>query len=118
MDQVEAGDRRDEARLRPPSLFLALTEFRAWQEFGASLAFAPLLMAAPRGDGHTALVLPGFMASDASTRLLRAYLRMQGYNALGWELGRNTNGFYGTRETLRARLAKLHKEAGHKIALV
>ena len=117
MDQVGAGD-RDETRLRPPSLFLALSEVRAWQEFGASMAFAPLLMTAPRGDAHTVLVLPGFMASDASTRLLRAYLRMLGYNAVGWELGRNTGGFYRMRETLRARLTKLHERAGHKIALV
>jgi len=118
MDQVGADARDADPRLRPPSLFLALSEFRAWQEFGASMTFAPLLMAAPRGDGHTVLVLPGFMASDASTRLLRAFLRMQGYNAVGWELGRNTGGFYRMREILRARLAKLHQQAGHKIALV
>ncbi len=33
-------------------------------------------------------------------------------------MGRNTGGFYRTRETLRSRLAKLHEEAGHKITLV
>lgn len=118
MDRVEAASQNDDARLRPPSLLLALSEVRAWQEFGASLALAPLLMAAPHGDGHTVLVLPGFMASDSSTRLLRAYLRMQGYNAVGWELGRNTGGFYRMRDILRSRLAKLHHQAGHKIALV
>lgn len=47
------------------------------------------LLAAPRGDGHGVLVLPGFMASDTSTGLLRRYLRRLGYDVRGWELGRN-----------------------------
>jgi pimeloyl-ACP methyl ester carboxylesterase len=47
------------------------------------------LLAAPRGDGHGVLVLPGFMATDTSTGLLRRYLRRMGYNVRGWELGRN-----------------------------
>ena len=54
-------------RASPPSLLLMLAEGRAFGEFGASFAFAPLLMSAPRGDGHPVLVLPGFMASDMST---------------------------------------------------
>jgi pimeloyl-ACP methyl ester carboxylesterase len=47
------------------------------------------LAAAPGGDGHGVLVLPGFMATDMSTGLLRRYLRRLGYNVRGWELGRN-----------------------------
>ena len=47
------------------------------------------LLTAPRGDGHGVLVLPGFMASDTSTGLLRRYLRRLGYQVRGWELGRN-----------------------------
>ncbi|MGH6872518.1 MAG: esterase/lipase family protein [Rhizomicrobium sp.] len=33
----------------------------------------------PRGDGHTVLVIPGFLAADWTTARLRAYLRAIGY---------------------------------------
>jgi hypothetical protein len=36
------------------------------------------------------LVLPGFGAGDASTAVLRAYLRYLGHRPRGWGLGRNT----------------------------
>ena len=35
------------------------------------------------------LVLPGFLADDRSTLVLRRYLGSLGYNACGWGLGRN-----------------------------
>jgi pimeloyl-ACP methyl ester carboxylesterase len=50
---------------------------------------APWLNFAPRGDGHTVLVLPGLRASDISTRPLRYWLRRLGYDVRGWGLGRN-----------------------------
>ena len=72
----------------PPSRRLQLMELRAFGEFYASLALMPLLRRAPRGDGHPVLVLPGLIASDMSTRLLRAYLAGRGYEAHGWGFGR------------------------------
>ena len=41
-----------------------LAEVRGIFEFNASLLLSPLLMRAPRGDGHPVLTLPGFLASD------------------------------------------------------
>jgi pimeloyl-ACP methyl ester carboxylesterase len=68
---------------------LFLTEpARGLADLGLALA-SPWLVAAPRGDGHGVLVLPGFMATDTSTGLLRRYLRRLGYEVRGWELGRN-----------------------------
>jgi pimeloyl-ACP methyl ester carboxylesterase len=59
----------------------------------AGLAALPLaagwLASAPRGDGHGVLVLPGLLASDMSTTLLRRYVRWLGYEVRGWQLGRN-----------------------------
>lgn len=118
MTAVGAREEAGSERANAPSLLLMLAEGRAFGEFGASFAFAPLLMTAPRGDGHPVLVLPGFMASDMSTRVLRRYLRALGYDAVGWELGRNTGGFYRMRDILRTRLARLHNEAGRKISIV
>jgi pimeloyl-ACP methyl ester carboxylesterase len=115
--RASAAERRSEA-LRPPSPLLLWTEGRAWQEFASSLALAPLLRLAPHGDGHPVLALPGFLASDMSTLLMRRYLRALGYRAEGWELGRNIGGFYRMREALRARLARLRNETGSKVSLV
>lgn len=79
-------------RLPKPSRFLLLAEMRAGLECGITLASAPALLTAPRGDGHAVLVLPGFLASDISTALLRRYLALLNYQAHPWKLGRNTAG--------------------------
>jgi hypothetical protein len=54
-----------------------------------TLAKGPLLAAAPRGDGHPVLVLPGLGGSDVSTAPLRWFLGRLGYRAVGWGLGQN-----------------------------
>jgi len=74
---------------RGPAARYFLTEpARGLADLGMLLA-APWLTAAPRGDGHGVLVLPGFFATDTSTGVLRRFLRRLGYNVRGWELGRN-----------------------------
>ena len=72
--------------LRPPSRTLMFLEGRAIHEFGAFLGALPLLSLAPRGDGHPVLVLPGLVASDTSTRALRAFLIRRGRDPEGVEL--------------------------------
>jgi hypothetical protein len=52
-------------------------------------AAAPWLSFAPRGDGHGVLVVPGLLASDGSTAVIRKFLRLLGYEVRGWNLGRN-----------------------------
>jgi pimeloyl-ACP methyl ester carboxylesterase len=49
----------------------------------------PELAREPRGDGEPVLILPGYGAGDWSTITLQAYLRLLGYRARGWGLGRN-----------------------------
>src|SRR5436190_13894235 len=105
-------------RLRPPSLGLLLAEARSLFELNASLLLSPLLARAPRGDGHAVLVLPGLLASDLSTALLRRYLDGLGYDSHAWGLGRNTGGVYKTRGLLRRRLAAMHQESRQKVSLV
>jgi pimeloyl-ACP methyl ester carboxylesterase len=51
-------------------------------------------------------VLPAFMTSDFSTRVLRSFLRDRGYAAHGWKLGRNTG---PTAETVAALVRRLHE---------
>ncbi len=82
-----------------------MLEVRAIAELGAFFSMAPLLRLAPRGDGHPVLVLPGLVASDVSTRPLRAFLIDRGYRAHGWKLGRNLGPRPGVEDAMRARLA-------------
>jgi pimeloyl-ACP methyl ester carboxylesterase len=105
-------------KLRPPGLGLLLAEMRGMFEFNASLLLSPLLMRAPRGDGHPVLVLPGFLGSDLSTAPLRRYLRELGYDAHGWQLGRNTGGLARMRAALSDRLAAIHAATGRKVSMV
>ncbi len=101
-----------------PSLFWLATEAgRAITELGISIPFRSLYRNEFQGDGHPVLVLPGFMASDTSTAPLRKFIDRLGYNAYGWELGRN----YGRLQFLEAMMAKvdeLHEEYGQKVSLI
>lgn len=104
---------------RPPSDFLALTEApRALFEFASFVALRPALSFLPRGDGHPVLVLPGFMASDTSTVPLRNLLVDLGYNAVGWELGRNIKITAARVQAMGDVLNDLHERTGQKVSIV
>jgi pimeloyl-ACP methyl ester carboxylesterase len=105
-------------KLKPPSGAMMLAEARAVFELNASLMLSPLLLTAPRGDGHPVLVLPGFLASDVSTALLRRYIGLLGYEPHAWDLGRNFGGVYRMRQLLRDRLAFIHDAAERKVSLI
>ncbi len=108
----------EQGSFKAPSRLLWLAEYRSLWELSFSLAAAPLLMTAPRGDGHPVLVLPGFMASDASTQPLRTYLKRLGYDAHAWELGRNFGGVVRMRAALRERLDTIFEQTGRRVSLV
>ena len=63
--------------------------------------------------------MPGLLADDSSTRALRGFLNSHGYEAHGWELGRNV-GLRGTVERdMRARVEALFERSGRrKVSLV
>src|SRR3954468_19522261 len=89
------------ARFRPPGLGLLLAEASGILEFNASLLLSPLLLRAPRGDGHPVLALPGFLASDLSMMPMRRYLSELGHDTYAWQMGRNIRGVSRTRAALR-----------------
>jgi pimeloyl-ACP methyl ester carboxylesterase len=111
-------DAQASGRLRPPSFALLLAEARGLFELNASLLLSPLLMQAPRGDGHPVLALPGFLASDLSMAPMRRYLSELGYDSQAWRMGRNLGGLTRMREALRARLTEIHAATGRKVSLV
>jgi pimeloyl-ACP methyl ester carboxylesterase len=104
--------------IRPPRAGLLLLEGRALLELAALLPAYPFLRRAPRGDGHPVLVLPGFMASDFSTRTLRRFLRDLGYAAHGWKLGRNVGPSPELVGRLVERLQELRARHGRRISLI
>ena len=107
-----------EHRLRPPGVGLLLAEARGLLEFNASVALGPLLMNAPKGDGHPVLALPGFLASDLSMAPLRRLLKYLGYDTYAWEMGRNFGGVIKLRDALRDRLLQIHDATGRKVSIV
>jgi len=111
----------DSLAVTPPPLFLALLEApRALTEAGALWPSGRFLRNLEPGDGHAVMTLPGFMASDSSTRTLRRYLRSWGYDAHRWDLGRNFGVQHGERldDALDERLHTLYQQSGRKVSLV
>lgn len=106
------------ARIPRPNARLLPLEGRALFELVALLPAYPFLRRAPAGDGHPVLVLPGFMASDFSTRALRAFLRDKGYRTHGWKLGRNLGPNDAVIAAMAERLQTLHARYGRRISLV
>src|SRR6201996_3084589 len=79
----------DQGRGRPAPGLLLTEPIRGLADLTALLLAAPVLMTAPRGDGHGVLVFPGLLAGDASTVPLRAFLRWLVYDVRGGALGRS-----------------------------
>ena len=103
---------------RPSPLLLLLEGRAVFEWLGAEITMPMLSRSLPKGDGHPVLVLPGFMAGDFSTSVLRRFLTKQGYVAYGWGQGRNLGPKEGVFDTLRAQLERLHKEHGRKVTVI
>ena len=104
--------------VRAPGLARMLLELRAPLEFAASVAAAPWLAIAPRGDGHPVIVYPGFLGSDLSTRPMRRLLRWLGHDAHGWDLGRNLTPSAQVLERAQQRVEEMHAKQGRRVSLV
>jgi pimeloyl-ACP methyl ester carboxylesterase len=106
-------------RLRAPSRRAALRDpIGAAFEPTLLLLNGPRLAVQPRGRGGVVYVLPGFGASDTSTVPLRAYLRGLGYDARGWELGRNTGDVGGYALAMIERIERDVAATNQKVPLV
>jgi pimeloyl-ACP methyl ester carboxylesterase len=78
----------------------------------------PELARQPRGRGEPVLILPGYGAGDGSTLLLKCYLRMLGYRARGWGLGRNTGNARDLLPQVLKRAAGLARRNGRTVHLI
>ena len=107
------------SEVRAPALALFLTEPArgAWQ-LGALPFSMALLAGSPRGTPHGVLVLPGFMAGDASTVPLRRFIRGLGHTAWGWRLGRNRGPTAEILAGMPRALALLAERTGGPVSIV
>lgn len=102
-----------------PGRGLLFLEGRAIPELFGFAASLPVLAAlAPRGDGQPVLVLPGLIASDRSTIVLRRFLKSKGYPTFGWNMGRNLGPRPGVEEGLVEMLEQLYARFDRKISVV
>ncbi len=102
----------------PPALKLLLGESRAAVAYGRYLLQGLGTGALPRGDGQPVLVLPGFGASDVSTRPLRRGLGRLGYSSYGWAQGTNLGMNRKRKALLVTQLQAIHARHGQPVALV
>ena len=113
------ADGADAGLAQGPSMSLLLTEpARSLADLVTLPLAAPWLARAPRGDGHGVLVLPGLLASDSSTALLRRFLRLLGYDVRGWRLGRNLGPTGEVLDGLPARLGELASLTGGPVSVI
>lgn len=103
---------------RPPNWLWTLAEGRAVFELGWFMTLRPLARVLPRGDGHPVIVLPGFLASDGSTRPLRGLLKDLGYAPHAWGMGRNMHFNNDREQELLNLLDRVHRESGEKVSLI
>jgi pimeloyl-ACP methyl ester carboxylesterase len=101
-----------------PSVLHTLLEPRALLEMALLPASLPLLMQAPRGDGHPVLLVPGFMADEKSLIALKLFLQRKGYDVHTWGLGRNLGFRSKHASALPQKIRHLHHVTGRKVSLV
>ena len=109
-------------KIKRPSLLKMALEARSFFEAGSFAMSYPLLQTAEKGDGHPVMVMPGFLASDFSTKLLRTFLKGRGYKAYGWKLGRNmgkqSHPETGCGPEIIARFEEIYRKHGEKVSII
>ncbi len=100
----------------PPAFPLLAREIGAFAYMRGRATFAPPVALPFNGNGQHVMVLPGFMASDATTGRLRRSLDAAGFHSHGWGLGRN----FGVQSDIFERIDCRIDEMGlsEKITLV
>ena len=118
-------------RVGRPALWKLLTEgWRAVAHIPFNYAFMEKIQqAAPKGDGHTVLLFPGFGAPNASMYSIKKLCKGLGYNVKpwntnikGWNLGPNPwvfpEEFRNTLEIAEKELIEHFEETGKKASII
>jgi len=102
----------------PPPAFHLFLEGRLAAEASRLMLLLPLLrMQLPHGEGDV-MVLPGFMADDSATWLLRQFLAGLGYRLTGWGQGVNRGPMLPYLPKIADRLIAARESGGGAASLV
>ena len=104
--------------LQPPAFSGLVREVLCLIELPRLLLHFPSLFAQPRGKREPVLIFPPHSSGDGSTTLLKAYLRLIGYRARGWGLGRNKGDVSELLPRALKRLASFAKRSNQKVTLI
>jgi pimeloyl-ACP methyl ester carboxylesterase len=102
----------------PPDPSRVIREVRGLIELPRLLLRFPELARQPRGHGEPILILPGYGAGDGSTTILKVYLRLLGYRARGWGLGRNRGDAAELLPRVLKRIASFARRTDQKVRLI
>lgn len=110
-----AGGPRAPAR---PSLQHLLGNASVPFDLSRTRAQASTLVGGMRGDGRAILLVPGLMASEHRMEPLRTILHAAGYDAHGWDMGRNFGPRPDTLDKIDRRVDAIRRETGKPVTLV
>ena len=102
----------------PPPLLHTALELRAPFELALLGSALPLLLMAPRGDGHPVLLVPGFLSSEVPLLAMQAYLRNRGYTVDMWGFGRNVGLQRKHVAALEQKVRYMHHKHRRKVSIV
>ena len=93
----------------PPPLSHFMREAAALVALRWRSLVVPETAASSIGQGRPVLVIPGFLASDYSTVILRRALMAAGYRAYGWGLGFNLGARRDLLERIQSQFDRAHR---------
>jgi len=102
---------------KSPGMAYLLAEARAPLEAATLVPAMPMLLRAPRGDGHHVVAIPPFGTGDAFTTVLRTYLRRLGYVVHPWGQA-EILALHRLHTVAVSRLREVAAEAGEPISLI
>jgi len=96
----------------------AVGELFAVRELVRLPARKSALSGAPKGDGRTIVLFPGYSTADRFLYPLARFLRSRGHEVAGWGLGRNDGDVFGKIDRVRAHVSSLAEETGRPVSLL
>lgn len=102
---------------KSPGFGYLVAEARAPLEAAALVPALPLLLRAPRGDGHHVVAIPPFGAGDAFTAVLRRYLAQLGYHVHPWNRS-EVLALHRLSTVALKRMDEIESEAGAPVSMI
>ena len=76
------------------------------------------LKALPKANGQPVIVVPGLTTNNASTTIIRTFLKSKGFKVYGWDQGFNINYTQKVENKLIRQIKRVSEKHGQKVALI